>query len=145
MKTSLGFLLDDTARLFRRSFDAKTRGDGVTALQYRLLKYLAEHPGTRQSALAQRLELAPITLSRMITRLVATGLVLRLPDSDDRRAKCLHVTGRAPELLDEVAERAEATVREAIEGLSQGENEDLARLIGRVRTNLSRVAEAHSP
>lgn len=40
MVESIGFLLNDTARLFRRAFDARVRDCGITALQWWLLVYL---------------------------------------------------------------------------------------------------------
>ena len=36
MSETIGYLLNDSARLFRRAFNARTRDTGITALQYSL-------------------------------------------------------------------------------------------------------------
>src|SRR3546814_7319021 len=43
MNETIGFLLNDTARLFRRAFNARMRDSGITALQWRLISYLTRH------------------------------------------------------------------------------------------------------
>ena len=99
MSETIGFLLNDTARLFRRAFNARTRDSGITALQWRLVTYLIRHDGIRQGPLAELIEVEPITLSRMIDRLVEAGLVERRADPTDRRAWLLHLTPRAHAMI----------------------------------------------
>ena len=138
MSETIGFLLNDTARLYRRAFNARTRDSGVTALQWRLITYLRRHEGIRQGPLAELIEVEPITLSRMIDRLAEAGLVERRADPADRRAWRLHLTPRSGELLHGVRQIAEALTDEAIDGLSEAEHNQLVALVERVRSNLSR-------
>src|SRR3989344_6412500 len=77
MSETIGFLLNDTARMFRRKFNARTRESGITALQSRVLTYLARYPGIRQGPLAELIEGEAIRLSRMIDRLAESGPVER--------------------------------------------------------------------
>ena len=138
MSETIGFLLNDTARLFRRAFNARTKESGITALQWRLITYLKRHEGIRQGPLAELIEVEPITLSRMIDRLVEAELVERRADPADRRAWQLYLTPRAAELLNGVRATADALTAEAVEGLSAAETVQLADLVERVRANLSR-------
>ena len=138
MSETIGFLLNDTARLYRRAFNARTRDSGVTALQWRLITYLRRHEGIRQGPLAELIEVEPITLSRMIDRLSDAGLVERRADPADRRAWRLHLTPRSGELLNGVRQIAETLTDEAIDGLSEAEHNQLIALVERVRSNLSR-------
>jgi DNA-binding MarR family transcriptional regulator len=138
MTESIGFLLNDTARLFRRAFNARTRGSGITALQWRLITYLRRHEGIRQGPLAELIEVEPITLSRMIDRLVEAGLAERRADPADRRAWRLYLTPRADELLQGVKSMAADLNEVAMEGLSIAEREQLGALVERIQTNLSR-------
>lgn len=138
MSETIGFLLNDTARLFRRSFNARTRDSGITALQWRLITYLKRHEGVRQGPLAELIEVEPITLSRMVDRLVEAELVERRADPADRRAWQLYLTPRASELLNGMRPIADALTAEAIEGLSAAEVDQLTDLVERVRANLSR-------
>lgn len=138
MSETIGFLLNDTARMFRRTYNARTKGSGITALQSRVLSYLARYPGIRQGPLAELIEVEPITLSRMIDRLEESGLVERRADPTDRRAWQLHLTASAEPLLDTLRETARDVVAEATEGLSDAERDELTRLVECVRANLSR-------
>ena len=138
MSETIGFLLNDAARLFRRAFNARTRDSGITALQWRLLVYLRRHEGIRQGPLADLIEVEPITLSRMVDRLAEAELVERRADPTDRRAWLLHLTPRADALLDEMRRTTDALAQEATEGLSDTERDQLVALVGRVRCNLSR-------
>lgn len=138
MSETIGFLLNDTARLFRRAFNARTRDSGITALQWRLITYLKRHEGVRQGPLAELIEVEPITLSRMVDRLAEGGLVERRADPADRRAWQLYLTPRARELLGGMRPVAEALAAEAMEGLSAAEIDQLLGLVERVRVNLSR-------
>ncbi|PKQ00339.1 MAG: MarR family transcriptional regulator [Alphaproteobacteria bacterium HGW-Alphaproteobacteria-13] len=138
MSETIGFLLNDTARLFRRAFNARARGSGITALQWRLVTYLIRHDGIRQGPLAELIEVEPITLSRMVDRLVEAGLVERRADPTDRRAWLLHLTPRARAMIQSKSHLVEQLTEEATEGLSAAERDQLIALVERVRANLSR-------
>lgn len=138
MSEPIGFLISDTARLYRRAFDARTRDSGITSLQWRLIKRLQSQEGGRQGPLAEYLEVEPITLSRMINRLVESGLVERRADPADRRARLLFLTQRAHALLKGIQPVAEEQADAATEGMTPEERTKLLDLVGRVRANLSR-------
>ena len=138
MSETIGFLLNDSARLFRRAFNARTKGSGITALQWRLITYLKRHEGIRQGPLAELLEVEPITLSRMVDRLAEAGLIERRADPTDRRAWRLHLTAAAEPLLDGLRRTAQDVVDEATEGMTDAERDQLSQLVERVRANLSR-------
>jgi MarR family transcriptional regulator, transcriptional regulator for hemolysin len=76
---NLGFILHDAARLLRKRFEQKARGLGLTRSQWQVLAHLARHEGIHQGALAEILELEPITLVRILDRLQAAGLIERRP------------------------------------------------------------------
>ena len=55
--------------------------------------------GLKQRELADMLDLAPITLARLIDKLTASGLVERREDAADRRANRLFLTPEATPAL----------------------------------------------
>ena len=138
MSETIGFLVHDTARLFRRELNERMRHSGVTALQWRLLAYLARNEGTNQVKLAEFLEVEPITLSRMIDRLAESGMLSRRRDPDDRRAWRLYLETKSLPLIDELRAAATQLAETAQEGLSTAERAQLAELVERMRQNLSR-------
>lgn len=145
MTETIGFILNDTARLYRRAFNARVKDSGITALQWRLITYLKRHEGIRQGPLADLIEVEPITLSRMVDRLAEAQLVERRADPADRRAWRLYLTPRAGTLLAGIRLEIAALNDEALEGLSAAERDQLGHLVERVRTNLSRRVGQKEP
>ena len=88
---TLGFILNDTARLLRKRFEQRARHLGLTRAQWQVLSYLARNEGIQQSALAEILEVEPITLGRILDRLEAAGLIQRRRHAADRRIWRLHL------------------------------------------------------
>lgn len=138
MKDSIGFLINDTARLFRRMFDGHIRDLGMTSLQWRAVARLHREPGMRQSELADLLEVEPITLSRMIDRLADSGMVCRKPDPTDRRAWNLYLTDKAQPLMAQLQHEADQVQEVALTGLDAAERALLRQLVDKMRSNLSR-------
>ncbi len=138
MTDSVGFLLNDTARLYRRTLDGTLRDLGMTSLQWRTVARLKREPGMRQSELADLLEVEPITLSRMIDRLADSGMVCRKADPNDRRAWNLYLTDKTDGLIRQLEVEAKRVEDHAFGGLSDEERQTLAGLVERVRANLSR-------
>ena len=134
---TFGFLLHDTARLMRRDFERRSRSSGLTRAQWAVLAYLARSEGTSQAALADMLEIEPITLVRLLDRLEGAGWVERRPDPSDRRVRRLYLTETARPLMDQFQELAAATREAALSGLSEAERRQLTDLLTKVRTNLS--------
>ncbi|QDX24852.1 MarR family transcriptional regulator [Sphingomonas suaedae] len=136
MNEPLGFLVADLARLLRRDFDLRAREIGVTNAQWRTLKTLARHEGSNQGALAELLEVEPITLARMLDRLEDAGLVERRRDPADRRAWRIHLTDAAQPLIGQLRDIADELVEDALAGISEADRAQMRRTLDRVRTNL---------
>lgn len=135
---TFGFLLHDTARLMRRDFERRSRSSGLTRAQWAVLAYLARSEGTSQAALADTLEIEPITLVRLLDRLESAGWVERRPDPTDRRVRRLYLTETARPLMDGPFQEFAAATREAaLGGLGEAERRQLIDLLMKVRTNLS--------
>lgn len=137
LPVTFGFLLHDTARLMRRDFERRSRSSGLTRAQWAVLAYLARTEGTSQAALAEMLEIEPITLVRLLDRLEGAGWVERRADPTDRRVRRLYLTETARPLMEQFQELASATREAALGGLSEAERRQLTDLLTKVRTNLS--------
>jgi DNA-binding MarR family transcriptional regulator len=138
MKENIGFLLNDTARLYRRAFNERARDTGVTGLQWRLLVYLRRNEGIHQAAMADLLEVEPITLSRMVDRLDEAGFVERKPDPNDRRARRLFLTNKATTLMADIRFIVDDLLEQSLQGFSKKDKQLLYDLVEQVQKNLSR-------
>lgn len=134
---SLGFLLADVSRLIRKRFDDKAGELGLTRAQWRVLAQLRRREGINQSALADILEIEPITLVRHIDRLVAKDLVERRPDPTDRRAWRLYLKEEVQPVLDAMRALSETVRGEALAGIATDRREALIDDLLRMKTNLS--------
>ena len=132
-----GFLLHDIARLMRKRFDARARTTGLTRAQWQVLAVLRVQEGVNQAALADALDLEPITVGRLIDRMEEAGWVERRPDPADRRMHRLHITDRARPMISQFETMADELLDEAFSGLSAEEREELLDLLVRIRGNLS--------
>lgn len=138
---SIAYLIADSARLLRREFDARVRELGLTGPQARLLLTLAVIEGENQGFYAERLEVEPISLARMIDRMEDARLLERRPDPADRRAWRVHLTPRAHEIVDTVRAGMGPLEAMVLEGLDQTERAALARALEAIRANLSATRE----
>jgi len=131
------FEIAETAHALRRSFDRRAATLGVTRAQWKVLFRLSRQPGLRQVELADKLDVEPITLSRIIDRLADAGLVERTPDPADRRAWRLKVTETAQPLIAKLRTLADGLIDDAFKGLSGEELDLMRRNLAQIRENLA--------
>jgi DNA-binding MarR family transcriptional regulator len=134
---TLGYLIADVLRLLRRDFHARATGLGLTPALTRLLFHVHRHPGARPSELAALLDVTPVTLGRMLDRLVRRGYVRRRADPADRRALRVQLAPRAEPLIAQMTRIGELTSARATRGLTQPQRAQLLELLGRLHANLN--------
>lgn len=141
MIPDLGYRMADNSRLLRRLFDDRVRSLGLTAVQARLLLALDRHPDCNQGFYADRLEVEPITLTRIVDRMETAGWIERRADPGDRRARILHLTGKARDKVARVEAIVDRLVGDMLSGFSTSEQHQLADLLARVGDNLAAARE----
>lgn len=142
MEPNIGYLLSDSSRLLRRAFDERVRELGLTAVQARLLLSLQKFPDNNQAFYAERLEVEPITLTRIVDRMEEAAWIERVADPADRRARRLHLTDKSRGIVSRLRARVEGLVADMSVGLSGAEQAELTRLLGIVSDNLA--ADRHA-
>jgi MarR family transcriptional regulator, transcriptional regulator for hemolysin len=102
LKRQLIAQLVESSRLLRNYIDHRAKGRGTTRAQWIVLFRLRQQEGLSQVDLADVLELQPISLVRLLDRLVEHGLLERRPDPRDRRANRLFLTASGRQLVDDL-------------------------------------------
>jgi DNA-binding MarR family transcriptional regulator len=102
LKRQLIAQLVESSRLLRNYIDNRAKGRGTTRAQWIVLFRLRQQEGLSQVDLAEVLELQPISLVRLLDRLVEHGLLERRPDPRDRRANKLFLTPDGRQLVDDL-------------------------------------------
>ncbi|MBU0555749.1 MAG: MarR family transcriptional regulator [Alphaproteobacteria bacterium] len=133
----IAFTINDVARLYRRRFDHRTRSLGITGPQMRALVQIMRFPGINQGALAERLDVEPITTCRMVDRLEQAELVERRRDPQDRRAWQLFLTNAAEPLAAELQGIGQSVLNESLAGIPEADREAALSVLWRIRDNLS--------
>ncbi|HEY8603355.1 MarR family transcriptional regulator [Tsuneonella suprasediminis] len=136
MENSTAYLLSDSARLLRREFNVRVRSLGITSAQARLLLLLDRKPGENQAFYADRLEIEPITLCRMVDRMEDAGLVERQANPSDRRARLLFLTEKSRKEIARIRQVLKVLMETMLTGFSGEEESQLMGLLQRVSVNL---------
>ena len=134
---SLGFLLGDSSRLLRKRFDRLARSFGMTRAQWGVIAVLRRDEGINQTAMADIMDIEPITLGRHIDRLEEAGWVERRPDPDDRRAWRIFLTDKVQPVLEEMENIAIEVRNDAMVDFSSMEREQFIDDLIRVKSNLA--------
>jgi MarR family transcriptional regulator, transcriptional regulator for hemolysin len=134
---SFGFLLHDVSRLLRKRFDRRARTIGLTRAQWFVMAHLARNEGLNQSALADILEIEPITLVHQLDRLETAGWIERRLDANDRRVRLLHLTELGRVILGKMQKLGLETKAEAVTGLTAAEQDALIDTLTKIKANLS--------
>lgn len=136
---SLGFLITDLARMLRAEMDRHiaSSGIGLTPGEVRLLAQAARSGLVRQSVLAELIGVEAMTVSSYVDRLEAHGLIERMPDPTDRRAKLIALTDKAGAVLDHVKTLAEETRRQIARSVDPEDWAAMMRALKTIRCNLS--------
>lgn len=114
---------------------------GVTAGQHGLLLYLSKNDGAAQAAAAQALGLKGASMSGLVDRMEAKGLVRRAASLTDKRACALHLTEAGAEIVIATG----PLIRQANERLLAGYSEADRKRIGAFLEDVISRAEALEP
>lgn len=111
MKTYGGFLVSQVHQLQKRTFERLLKESGVDAFngaQGRILYVLWEHEQLTITEIGNLTSLAKTTLTSMLDRMEASGLVVRTPDKENRRQILITLTDEAKKyrtMYDAVSEK----------------------------------------
>jgi MarR family transcriptional regulator for hemolysin len=134
---SLGFLLHDCMRLMRRQFLANIQDLGLTLAQAQVLAHLSRRLGVTQAMLAEQLEIQPISVARLVDKLVEHGWIERRPHLTDRRAVRLYLTDAAQPILKTLWARASKVRAAALAGLTEAQREAMIEGLLQMKRNLA--------
>jgi len=99
---------------------------GISGAQLFVLRVLAEHPGLSINELAERTMTHQSSVSVVVSRLVAKGLVARAPSPDDRRRQLVTLTVRGRTLYRRSPPVAQERIVAAVRKLSPAARQGLA-------------------
>jgi DNA-binding MarR family transcriptional regulator len=114
--------------------DGALRPHGLTFARYEALVLLtfSRTGPLPMRVMGERLQLHPTSVTNIVDRLQADGLVRRIPHPTDRRATLVEITDTGSDLL-EKATKSVTAIDFGLTGLSPEQETQLTELLGKVR------------
>jgi len=139
---SIGYLLNNAARLARKDLTNRMNDIGLTSPQWMVIRDLCTHKDAdsnelTMAAIARRMNSNRANIMGITDRLEALGLVQRTVNPQDRRAQILTLTDKAKKLLSELEEMSKQTTDKAFQGFSQQERQMVMDFLDRIIANLA--------
>jgi len=91
--------------------------------------------------IVERMLVTSGTMTSLLDTLERRGLIERISHPDDRRKILVRITDAGRDVLDAVLPRVHALSREAFSGLSKREQQELVRVLTRVRGRVGELRE----
>ena len=105
---------------------------GVFTGQSGVLNTLEDSPGVSQSGLARKINVRPPTATRMVERMVVSGLVERVQDRNDRRSSRLFLTNTGLDVARRLQAVHDTERGEVFSVLTTDEKDHLVTLLERI-------------
>jgi MarR family transcriptional regulator, organic hydroperoxide resistance regulator len=125
------------ARLCRTLRASMLLDHGLHAGQDLLLKSLSRTNGQTMGSLAADLGVRPPTITKMVTRMEAQGLVVRQASGFDNRLNLVHVTPAGEALLARIDEAWRKADTAAFEKLKDKDSRRLNKILDRILASLA--------
>lgn len=136
-RKSVTFGLAQAAKAQRARSGSHLARIGLHPGQESVLKSLADEDGQTMSRLAHTLGVQPPTVTKMVSRLSAQGLVRRAASDTDGRLARVHLTEAGLARIGDIDVSWKRLEREALGGLDDKDRKRLKRLLRRVERNLA--------
>jgi MarR family transcriptional regulator, organic hydroperoxide resistance regulator len=132
-RPDLTWLLHRAAQHMRAGLDEAASAHGLSgARDWIVLSALASGPRQTQLALAQSLGLDKTTMTSLLDRMEARGLITRCTDSHDRRARIPELTGEGRRVQAEVTSARDRVEAGLLGGFTVDEQAQLRGLLTRL-------------
>lgn len=141
LKKDFGLLIARTHRVLRSYIYHQLSTMRVTFEQFQVLVGLSAGDDIPQNVLAERMDLEPSSIARMLSRMEKRDLITRVEDQADSRVRRVVVTEKGRELWRQIAPIRERHLEKALDCLTDEEVVQLEELLNRVREHVRELQE----
>ena len=128
----LGFWLRLVSNQVSQAFAARLDTQGVTVAEWVMLRALYGAAPESPTRLAETMGMTKGAITKLADRLIAKGLVLRRPSTEDARAQTLALTPAGTRLVPQLAALADANDADFFSALSPAERKALEKTLRRL-------------
>ena len=140
-----GHLISLAARGFARLSESRLKPLGFGVGQLPVLVALQNGKASTQRDLARFAKVEQPPMAQMLARMERDGLIERTPDPTDGRSSRIILTEAARTRMPEAIATLFQGNREALDGFTNAETEQLVSLLTRLIVNLDKIANADLP
>jgi DNA-binding MarR family transcriptional regulator len=136
-------IVTDLFRTFRLQYKKLIKADfsevspGLSSLHFLVLRGLDESGALPISEIGKKLLVPRPQMTHLTDQLITMGLVIRVPDMQDRRVIRIEMTGRGKTLLAKCRRMLRENMKRKLSYLSSEELDELSGLLGSLSTILS--------
>jgi MarR family transcriptional regulator for hemolysin len=141
----LGWHLGMVLRGYQTRFEAAVAQMPAGIRGFQVLSAVVHKDPPNQQALGAHLAIDRTVLTYLLDTLVDAGVVERIPDPADRRARKIIATPAGRQMLAAFESRVAAAEADLLEGMEEDEARTLAALISRLAKNVHRTHPGTTP
>ncbi|MCX7027651.1 MAG: MarR family transcriptional regulator [Spirochaetes bacterium] len=130
----------ETTRQSMRGFFRYIKDSGLSMSQASALFNIKRHKENGVTDLGEELHISSAAASQMLDKLVQQGIVSRSENPEDRRSKCLSLTDKGQEILQQITEARQLWIDELARELSPDEMADASRTISWLLSKTKSIA-----
>ena len=108
----------------------------------RLLMFISQTEGCSQTQIAKNLCIKPATLTVMIKRMEAAGLISRKSDDKDMRTQRVYITKRGKETAERTRDVFGKAIDDIYDGLTESDLSEYLRIMEKIQKNLVRLTDS---
>jgi DNA-binding MarR family transcriptional regulator len=139
---TIAFLIWDTIRTFHRTFQTLVASHGFNFGLWPFMRALWTQDGSGIRELGQRVHMSAPTTLKAVVALERSGLAYRKGDPNDKRKTLVFLTPKGRRLFSRVLPDMQYINQLAVDGISKKEQDEVKRLLKRMRTNVARAEVA---
>lgn len=110
---------------------------GLSFGQPKILNFLVDHDGCKQKDLAEMCDIKPATISRLLDKMEADGLIFRAGISGNKRAMAIHLTDLGRFRQSQLVESRRVLIERELTGFSEEERRQFSSYLSRLYDNLT--------
>lgn len=135
IEESVGFMIRQAQLALHRTIDSKMAALDLTAMQWGPLMLISHGKARTAADLSRCGGVETSTMTRMLDRLEAKGLLIRKRSEDDRRIIFLELTEEGKRLVSQVPDLLADSLNQHLRGFNQQELDTLKSLLKRITNN----------
>ncbi len=129
---------------FHRLLDRQMAAQGASLARTKMLHFIANNAPVRAADVAEWFDLAPRTVTQAVDTMERDGLVVRVPDPADRRAKRLDITEHGEHVLRQTEPLRRSLIAQAFGLLTDAEIAQFACILDKMEQAIEEPVAAEA-